>query len=57
MAEHRKIRLHREELAELDSADLAQVVGGMLTPDVHTLPLNQCIILTGTETAQICHPN
>lgn len=50
------MKLKRQTLRELGGRELGEnelkaAIGGELTPDVRTLPLNQCIILTGTETS------
>lgn len=43
----KKLKLSRQTLRELDERDLKVVAGGELTPDVRTLPLNDCIALAG----------
>ena len=43
----KKLKLDKETLRELSERELKVAAGGELTPDVRTLPLDQCIIITG----------
>jgi hypothetical protein len=52
----KRLKLNRQTLRELSGRELTdgelrKAAGGELTPDVRTLPLNDCIVLTGTETS------
>ncbi|HEX6489291.1 MAG TPA: hypothetical protein VF137_10550 [Candidatus Dormibacteraeota bacterium] len=51
----KKLKLNRLTLRELTPADLKVVAGGELTPDVRTLPVDQCIVLVSTA-AQCVKP-
>ena len=44
----KKLKLKRQTLRELDDRDLEKAAGGVLTPDVRTLPLDQCIAIAAT---------
>ena len=40
-----KLKLRRETLRELTKQELKDAMGGRLTPDIQSIPVDQCFVL------------
>lgn len=52
----KKLRLNRQTLRELTPEELNRAAGGELTPNVGTMPVDQCVALTLPTNCAECIP-